>query len=352
MGLMSGTSLDGIDIAVIRTDGEDVTWFGPTDTIAYKKDTREKVRATLGGIGDTLSAEKSLTEAHIVAVRNFLNKSRFPLNDINLIGFHGHTILHSPNNSKTWQIGDAKLMAKELATVVIADFRSTDVSKGGEGAPLAPVFHRSLARNLEHPICVLNIGGVANLTWINGNEILAFDTGPGNALIDDLVHKHTGCSMDFDGLFARKGKVNRQALQSLLKDPYFKRSAPKSLDRNHFSKVAVQVLASSNFYDSAATLTAFTAEAIENGLRIFPHIPKQILVCGGGRKNQTLMQTLQKKSSIPLRAVEKVGWSGDDMEAQLIAFLAVRSFYGLPISFPTTTGVPSPTTGGSTFHPS
>ena len=349
LGLMSGTSLDGIDLALITTDGESVSWFGPTDTIPYSSNVREKVRATLGGVGDTATAELLLTKAHIVAARNFLNIHKLLPSDIDLIGFHGHTIMHTPSNRKTWQIGDGKHLAKELETDVVADFRSADVSKGGEGAPLAPVFHRALAKDLAQPVCVLNVGGVANLTWICGASMIAFDTGPGNALIDDWIRTHTGRPMDFNGTLAAAGQVSMQALSHLLKDPYFEKPAPKSLDRNHFSRHATDLLENISLADGASTLTTFTAESIKRALEIVPRAPKQILVCGGGRKNNTLMVTLQNKVAMPVNPVETVGWSGDAMEAQLVAFLAARSFYQLPLSFPTTTGVSAPTTGGRFF---
>ena len=350
LGLMSGTSLDGIDIALLVTNGEAVFKFGPTGTMLYSRNVREKIRSTLGGIGDVAGAEEQVTEAHISAVRDFLNQHNINSTEIDLIGFHGHTILHTPLYGKTWQIGDGNRLAKELLIDVIADFRDADIAGGGEGAPLAPVFHKALAQNLDTPLCILNIGGVANLTWISREAMVAFDTGPGNALIDDWMLQHTGRTMDVNGTLAATGEIDQTALKELLTDPYFGRPAPKSLDRNHFSENATSVLAKTNPADDVATLTAFTAQAVLLGLRNLPQPPLQFLVCGGGRKNKTLMKHLQTELKTPVNSVESVGWCGDAMEAQLFAFLSVRSRYGLPISFPTTTGVTTPTTGGRLFR--
>ena len=350
IGLMSGTSLDGIDIAVLTTNGEIVSKFGPAATVPYNRKLREKVRSTLGGVGDTSGAEALVTEAHIVAVRTFLTEHGLNAPEIDLIGLHGHTILHRPLIGKTWQIGDGKRLAQELSIDVVADFRGADVEGGGEGAPLAPIFHQSLAHALEHPLCVLNIGGVANVTWINRKEMVAFDTGPGNALIDDWMRQHTGQEMDARGMLAATGQIDEMAVKELLSDPYFSRSAPKSLDRNHFSERAATLLAKKTPADGAATLTTFTARAVRLALQEFPKPPRQFLVCGGGRKNDTLMQTLHMELNTQVKSVESVGWRGDAMEAQLMAFLAVRSRYRLPLSFPTTTGVASPTTGGRLFR--
>ena len=348
---MSGTSLDGIDIALLVTNGEAVSKFGPTGTMLYSRNLREKIRSTLGGIGDVAGAEEQVTEAHISAVKDFLTQHSINSAEIDLIGFHGHTILHSPLYGKTWQIGDGKRLAQELSIDVIADFRGADIASGGEGAPLAPIFHKALAQNLDLPLCILNIGGVANLTWISEEEaMVAFDTGPGNALIDDWMLQHTGQTMDVNGTLAATGRIDKTALKELLTDPYFGRPAPKSLDRNHFSERATRVLARTNAADHVATLTAFTAQAVLLGLRNLPQPPLQFLVCGGGRKNKTLMKHLQTELKTPVNSVESVGWCGDSMEAQLLAFLSVRSRYGLPISFPTTTGVTTPITGGRFFR--
>jgi len=346
---MSGTSLDGIDIALLTTDGEKISNFGPTNTVPYSNSLREQIRATLGGIGNVTAAEARLTTAHIIAVRDFLSQHSITSDEVDLIGFHGHTIIHEPLHGKTWQIGEGQRLANELSIDVIADFRAADMELGGEGAPLAPVFHRAIAQNLTTPLCILNIGGVANLTWISAEEMVAFDTGPGNALIDDWMRQHTGQGMDHNGTLAATGQIQGVALKALLSDVYFDRPAPKSLDRNYFSERATRALVKTSPADGAATLTAFTAQATSTALKFLPQLPTQFLVCGGGRKNATLMQTLRAELKTPVMSVESVGWNGDALEAQLFAFLAVRSRYGLPISFPTTTGVSTPTTGGRLF---
>ena len=232
---------------------------------------------------------------------------------------------------------------------MVGDFRSNDVAHGGEGAPLAPVFHRALSSSLKKPIAILNIGGVANLTWVDHHSMIAFDTGPGNALLDDWVAEKTEMKMDKNGKFGETGIVSRKALEKLLNDPFFSLPAPKSLDRNHFKTVSRAALKGLNLQDGAATLTAFTSEAISMGAKQLPKPPCKWLVSGGGRKNKTLMGCLQKSLSAPVDPVEVVGWSGDSLEAQLMGFLAVRTLRNLPLSYPMTTGVPFPMKGGVLF---
>jgi anhydro-N-acetylmuramic acid kinase len=351
LGMMSGTSLDGIDIAQITTDGERILDFGPTLTIPYADTLREYLMSVLGQSDNLIVAEKLVTDAHISAIKTFLKVKQVPIRNINVIGFHGQTIIHAPELCKTLQIGDAQRLASEFNINVVADFRSNDVANGGEGAPLAPVFHRALAKTFLHPISILNIGGVANLSWIHGKLLMAFDTGPGNALLDDWVFEKTGRKMDHDGELARSGTVSEIALQKLMANPFFKLPAPKSLDRNYFREVSIEALAELNTEDGAATLTAFTSAAVAIASKQLPRQPHKWLVSGGGRKNKTLMDCLQKVLVVPVRPVESVGWSGDALEAQLMGFLAVRSLNGFPLSYPLTTGVPSPTKGG-VFFPS
>ena len=264
-----------------------------------------------------------------------------------MVGFHGHTILHCPAERRTWQIGDGALLAYRLGLDVVADFRSADVAAGGEGAPLAPLFHAALAATLPKPLAVLNIGGVANVTWIGGpEEILAFDTGPGNALIDDWVRRHTGAAADLDGAFARAGAVSAAHVENFLASPYFDRLPPKSLDRDDFRGTLPTGL---SLEDGAATLTEMTAAAVAAGTRHFPAPAEQWLVTGGGRHNPALMEALGRRLNVTVKPVEAVGWHGDALEAQAFAYLAVRSLEGLPLSLPSTTGVPEPTCGGRLF---
>jgi anhydro-N-acetylmuramic acid kinase len=342
---MSGTSLDGIDIAQIETDGRDRVTAGPAQTIPYPHEFRERLRSVLGGIGAIAEVEGELTRLHAEAVEGFLSK--YPGTAIDVVGLHGHTILHRPADRRTWQIGDGALLARRLGLDVVADFRSADVAAGGEGAPLAPLFHAALATTLPKPLAVLNIGGVANVTWVGeGEEILAFDTGPGNALLDDWVRRHTGAAADIGGALARAGRVSTAHVARFLENSYFDRRPPKSLDRDEFREVAPAGLSRE---DGAATLTEMTAAAVAAAIRHFPAPARQWLVTGGGRHNPALMEALGRRLGALVRPVEVVGWDGDVIEAQAFAYLAVRSLEGLPLTLPSTTGIPQPTCGGRLF---
>ncbi|MGA3000615.1 MAG: anhydro-N-acetylmuramic acid kinase [Acetobacteraceae bacterium] len=356
IGLMSGTSLDGVDAAWLETNGETVTAFGPALTIPYDDALRRDLRMILDlapGLaqGDVrlASVEARLTEYHIQAVKALERPA-------DLIGFHGQTILHQPDRRRTWQVGDATLLAHETGVPVAYDFRSADVVAGGEGAPLAPVFHAALARDFDRPLAVLNIGGVANVTWIGENGIgheealVAFDTGPGNGPLDDWMIRNTGQAFDRDGVLARSGTVDTAVLGRLMAHAYFSRPAPKSLDRLDFSRAlaasGLDTLASA---DGAATLVAFTATSIATAT--FPAQPRRWLVTGGGRHNPSIMLALRSALGVPVEPVETVGWNGDALEAQCFGFLATRVARGLPLSFPGTTGVPVPTRGGRIVAP-
>jgi anhydro-N-acetylmuramic acid kinase len=265
--------------------------------------------------------------------------------EVAVVGFHGHTVAHAPKRGITRQIGDGARLAARLGIDVLADFRSADVAAGGEGAPLAPYFHRALAHELDKPCAVLNLGGVGNVTWLGPefDEIAAFDTGPGNALLDDLVQTRTGRPYDADGALAAAGRVDRSALARLLDHPFFAQHGPKSLDRDDFDAAPVADLADA---DAAATLAAFTARAVGLAAAQLPAPPRRWLVTGGGRRNPTLMRMLQDELQVPVASVDELGWDGDVLEAQAFAYLAVRSLRGLPLSGPSTTGVPQETCGG------
>jgi anhydro-N-acetylmuramic acid kinase len=343
IGLMSGTSLDGIDVAFIESDGESDVATGPWLTMPYDRDLREALRGTLGGKGPVADVERALTEAHAAAVKRLIE--RHEIEGVELIGFHGHTILHDPAQRRTWQIGDGALLAQLTGIDVVCDFRSADVAAGGEGAPFAPIFHAALSAKLERPLAVVNIGGVANVTWIGESEnaLLAFDTGPGNAPIDDWVRAKTGAAADYDGALAAAGKVDEAQVARFLQHPYFARRAPKSLDRDDFAAFRLGDLSTE---DGAATLTAISAAAVAQSFAQFPAPPRRVLVTGGGRHNPVLMQMLAARLGRPVAPVEAVGWEGDAIEAQAFAYLALRARAGLPLSFPGTTGVPKPMTGG------
>ena len=347
IGLMSGTSLDGVDAAVLETDGQAVQGFGPCLTVPYAADLRGDLRRlleTAPGLtaGDAFVAdvEARLTHVHAEAVAALET-------DAALIGFHGQTILHAPAQGRTWQIGDARALARAARVPVVFDFRTADVAAGGEGAPLVPVFHQALAAGMSGPVAVLNIGGVANVTR-TGGALQACDTGPGCALLDDFVAARTGRSMDENGMLAAAGVADEGVLSGLLVDPYFLRAPPKSLDRQHFVR-ALALVAGLSTADGAATLATFTARAVA----ACPLVrgARQVLVSGGGRLNRAIMQALSAALPMPVSAVESVGWDGDALEAQCFGFLAVRVALQLPLSFPGTTGVAAPQTGGRIVTP-
>ncbi|HVI51552.1 MAG TPA: anhydro-N-acetylmuramic acid kinase [Candidatus Sulfotelmatobacter sp.] len=351
LGLMSGTSLDGVDAALIRTDGETVSDLGASLTRPYPDDLREALRSVLGGQGPVTDVERRLTDFHAETVSDLLARAEIPAGTVDVLGFHGHTILHRPGEGRTWQIGDGQRLAALTGIPVVNGFRTADVDAGGEGAPLVPVFHAALAAGLERPLAILNLGGVGNVTWIGAkDELLAFDTGPGNALIDDWVRRRTGQSMDCDGVLAAAGAVDQEAVCGFLDHPYFMAKPPKSLDRDDFAALAEQLVAGLSSEDGAATLTAFTVASVVVAAGHFPKRPKRWLVCGGGRRNPRIMAGLEAVLEAPVRPVDGEGWDGDALEAQAFAFLAVRSLRGLPLSFPGTTGVPTPLAGG-VLHP-
>ncbi|MBV9548146.1 MAG: anhydro-N-acetylmuramic acid kinase [Alphaproteobacteria bacterium] len=355
IGLMSGTSLDGIDAALIETDGEAFARPGPALTIAYSAQTRALLRAAIddapaaiegGPLPHSIREAESLTsEAHARAVTALLDKAELQPRDVGLIGFHGQTILHRPARRQTWQIGDGRLLARLTGIDVVNDFRSADVAAGGQGAPLMPLYHAALAgeSSLPMPIVAVNIGGVSNVTYISGETVLAFDTGPGNAPIDDWMQRHTGRPVDEGGSLARSGHVDEKALVTMLAHPFFDRLPPKSLDRQDFGMEAVEGLGSA---DGAATLAAFTAAAIARAREHFPAPAATWIVCGGGRHNDFLMERLRALVGARVCKSEEAGWDGDALEAQGFAYLATRSVKSLPLSLPSTTGVPAPMTGG------
>ncbi len=357
IGLMSGTSMDGIDAALIRSDGRSRVEFGPRLTIAYDDAIRRDLRAVLGKAAAPAAVVEALTRAHAAAVEKLIAGHGIDRKSVHVIGFHGHTIWHRPEAGETVQIGDGALLARLTGIDVVNDLRIADVKAGGQGAPLVPVFHAALARALEPPLAVLNIGGVANVTWIGGAfdpaaaapddaALLAFDTGPGNALIDDWVLKHTGERCDIDGRLARTGRADGKAVAAILADPYFARRPPKSLDRDHFDASPVKALSAA---DGTATLVEVTACATAAARDYFPQPARRWLVTGGGRHNPAIMQALKAAVGVPVDPVEAVGWDGDALEAQAFAYLALRTLDGLPITFPRTTGAPRPLTGG-TLH--
>ncbi|MGC2855805.1 anhydro-N-acetylmuramic acid kinase [Novispirillum sp. DQ9] len=352
IGLMSGTSMDGIDAALIETDGERVTAFGPRLTLPYDPPFREALRGVLGETADPFRVamvEAALTSAHVDAVEALLAAAGRPRVDV--IGFHGHTVFHAPDRRLTRQIGDGAALARATGLRVVYDLRSADVAAGGQGAPLVPVYHRALAADLDRPLAVLNLGGVGNVTFLDKSGApVAFDTGPGNALIDDWCARHTGQPIDRDGALAAAGTPSEAIIARLLAHPYFAAVPPKSLDRDAFGALVAAVGALSPA-DGAATLTAFTAASVAAARAHLPAAPHRWLVTGGGRLNPVLMEFLRRRLEAEVEPVEAVGWDGDALEAQAFAFLAVRHLRGLPQTWPTTTGCPAPMTGGRLAEP-
>ncbi len=356
IGLMSGTSMDGVDAAILQTDGDAQLKPGATCFLSYSAADRTMLRSALADAatltdrtarpGILAQAEDLVTERHAQAVANLLSQAGLSAENVDLIGFHGQTVLHRPDQRLTVQIGDGRALADATGIDVIDDFRAADVAAGGQGAPLVPIFHRALitAAGLSGTVAVVNIGGVANASILQSasDELIAGDTGPGNALLDDLMLLRTGRLMDAGGILARHGDVNDAVLAELLSHNYFALPLPKSLDRNAFSLQPVMHLRTE---DALATLVAFTAQSIVMALA--PHGPlANIIACGGGAKNLFLMENLARLTPARVQSADALGWSVDFMEAQAFAYLAVRHLHGLPLTYPATTGVPVPTCGG------
>lgn len=358
IGLMSGTSLDGVDAALIRTDGETIAEFGAGETRVFSADERAVLQAAVtaalswnfhGEEPDFTAAEAVLTTSHAELVQAVIAASGLALSQISMVGFHGQTVLHrAPSGGRrgrTRQIGNAQALADRLGIDVVHDFRSDDMAAGGQGAPLATLYHAALAQQdaLELPLAVLNLGGVANVTWMAADsEPVAFDTGPANGLIDAWCQQRLGLSHDFDGQLAARGRIDPQALKQLMKHPFFEKAPPKSLDRWDFTLAPVQHLGDA---DGAATLTAFTARTVAAAIDGLGQ-PRRILVTGGGRLNPVLMKMLGEAMGVMPEPVEAVGWRGDLLEAEAFAWLAARVAAGLPTSLPSTTGASRPVCGG------
>lgn len=344
IGLMSGTSLDGIDAGVIHTDGESHVELGDFVSKDYDADMRNMLRGAIAGSADVTEVEEALTLLHADVVSDLLEQEGMNKSDVDIIGFHGQTIDHDPDNGVTVQIGNGRLLAQSLGIDVVNDFRRADVQAGGQGAPLVPIFHAALLANYPLPVAAVNIGGVANVTWIGNKEhILAFDTGPGNALIDDYIFHHTGNKFDRDGLIAESGEVDNKVLAHWLDDPFFDKLPPKSLDRNYFSVDDVEAL---TLEDAVATLTEYTAKTIAQSAEHFPVAVKAWYISGGGRRNLYLMERIQHYVEAEVHPIEKVGYNGDAVEAHAFGYLAVRCLRKLPNTFPSTTGSARAVVGG------
>lgn len=358
IGLMSGTSLDGIDAALIRSDGATVERYGNPAHLVYSKDQRSLLKNALQEARNAGAPTKSnaiinqaealITNLHSDIVTKVMMENNLEKQDVDVIGFHGQTVLHGPDQGWTWQIGDGAALAEKTGITVINDLRRNDMDNGGQGAPLAPIYHHAIISSQENefPVALLNIGGVANLTWFGSQmaeDMVAFDTGPGNAFIDDWIRAKTDLSYDQDGKISAKGTVQELLVNDLMKNEYFKQMPPKSLDRDDFD---VSNLSGLSLEDGAATLLSFSVEAIKMAEIMCPDYVKKWYVCGGGAHNPTLMQMLKNTLAGEVLTVSDIGFDGDYIEAEAFAFMAVRKIYDLPITFPGTTGVSGPSTGG------
>lgn len=355
--------MDGVDCAILRSDGHETKTAGKPVHISYNSNLQSDISRAMeeaSYLGSPTNdnahitqVEKTLTTIHGEAVRDLLAINNRTAPEIDVIGFHGQTLIHRPDMGWSWQIGNGQELATLTKIPVINDFRRQDVKNGGQGAPLVPIYHQALLKmdkTQNYPIAIINIGGVSNITWVGSNtegNMLAFDTGPGNAFSDDWVRQHTGAPMDQDGEIAATGVIDLALIDEWMKNGYFYKTPPKSLDRNAFDIREVQSFSLEN---GTATLLEFTARSIEMALNHCPVKPKYIYICGGGRHNKTLMVRL-KNNDIPLAPVEKIGWNGDFLEAEAFAFLACRHLMNLPITYPGTTGVSQPFPGGKLYHP-
>ncbi len=355
IGLMSGTSLDGVDAALIETDGEGyvrpVAFRGEDYSDAARAQLAEATAAALAYDAPRASpviaaAADLIVRTHAFAVAKLLRQAGVAAGDVGVVGLHGQTVAHRPDRGWTWQIGGGAALAAATGINVVADFRSADVAAGGQGAPLLPVYHAALAAGLGGPVAILNLGGVANVTLVGAGELVAFDTGPANGLIDSWVEAETGERYDEGGRLAAAGQVHADVLDTLLDHPYFDQPAPKSLDRADFTIQPARGLSAA---DGAATLTAFTAATVAHALDQLPVRPARLIVAGGGRHNTVMLAMIAERTGLVPEPAERLGWNGDAIEAEGFAYMAVRHLRGSPISFPGTTGVPRPMTGG-TLH--
>ncbi|MEL7273102.1 MAG: anhydro-N-acetylmuramic acid kinase [Pseudomonadota bacterium] len=356
IGLMSGTSMDGIDVALVETDGERTLRFGPTMAVLYPAAFKAQIERGLADAkaikrradrpGELAALERSITDFHAQAVDQFLTENDLPTHSIDLLGFHGQTVLHRPHEGVTVQLGEGQTLADATGVTTVYDMRAADMVAGGQGAPLIPVFHRALASGLKDggPVCFVNIGGISNITYVDGETLIAFDTGPGNALIDQWVAQEAGIPFDAGGTIASEGRVVASIVERYMAAPFFQTTGPKSLDRNDFPPLQS---GAAELADGARSLARLTAEAIAGSIEYLPKPPKRWIVSGGGRLNASIMGDLTETlADAVVETAEAAGFDGDMMEAQAFAYLAVRAKKGLPLTLPTTTGCREAVTGG------
>ena len=345
LGLMSGTSMDGIDLAFIESDGfENITSLNFT-YLPYKKDLKERLSNIIYGkpsLEEIKLVENEFTNLNAKLIEDFLQKNQINKNEIDLIAFHGHTVLHNPDKKITWQIGNPCLLSQVTNINVISDFRRRDVALGGQGAPLVPIYHFHLFANQNKPTAILNIGGISNITYFNSDkeeDIQAFDICFGNAPMDDLIAKKLGRDFDQDGELAKKGTVDFLLADRILQNEIFHKLPPKSFDRDDFAEI-ISPINNLKIEDALATFAYMHAKVLNMNIELLEEKPQEIFICGGGRKNIALMDEMKKHIiGCDIRSVEEIGLNGDAIEAEAFAFLGIRSLLNLPISFQKTTGV-------------
>ena len=356
IGLESDTAISGVDVALIKTDGVDIFEQPINLSRPYSPSMREAIISVLGEEGQQnlnylKQVEDELTAHHISIVQELLDAQDMSPRQIDVIGFSGHTVLNRPEQKLSVQIGNAQTMLDAFGIPVVNRFYQTDLLSGGQGAPIFPVYYEALARKFEKPVVIFSIGGIASLTYIGQNgELIAFDVGPGNILIDKWMQMHLGAEMDFDGLWAQKGQIDERLLQKLLKHSSIEKAPPKALERKDFIPLLTDVEGSS-LADGAATLTALTTKSLVLACeKYLPEEPKQYIITGGGSYNPTMVKYLRQHLKAPVQTAQEIGWDAMCLDAQSFAFLAVRSLFGLPITFPTTTGVEFPLSGGKIWR--
>ena len=358
LGLMSGTSCDGIDASIIKTNGENIVEIIDKQYTSFSEDFRLNLKKLINECSSKKKIEQmnkkiKITERDFTLQNSVICNTLLEKNkniNVDLIGFHGQTILHKPNLGFSFQIGDSNLLSQILRKIVVSDFRKKDIRNGGQGAPLSPLYHNAIIKslNIELPVALINIGGISNITYISSKDIVSFDVGPGNCLIDEWIYEHTGKKFDNDGIFASSGNVEKNILESLLNNPYFISIKAKSLDIKDFNLSSLRGL---NLNDGAATLTTFTTKSIILALKKFKIYPNNIFLSGGGRKNKFILKLLQQNTNSNIRLIDALNFDGDFIEAQAFAYLAVRSYLKKNISFPSTTGVNFPCSGGKIYNP-
>lgn len=358
IGLMSGTSMDGIDASFVRTNGVTLERLGIDFFQKYSKETSQALSIASEKPKQFLSDIKNLERINLLITRDHYNIVKKMIYNKNIypdyIGFHGQTLFHNAQQNISIQLGNPQLLANTLGIGVISNFRENDIKHKGQGAPLAPVYHKFLIQSLglDLPSCFLNIGGIANLTYYDDNNLIGFDTGPGNVLIDKYCQTFLNLNFDNDGELGRQGTVNQILLNKFMKNSFFKKNFPKSLDKLDFENISNEIR---NYnmkdFDIIATLTEMTVISIKISIKMLPHTPLNLIISGGGQNNNYLTDRLKENFNFTVKTANEVGLPGDYLEAELIAFLTARNLNELPYTFPKTTGVKSPLLGGTKFTP-